>query len=182
VRGIRPLVQGRRKGAPGHSRTQQLLVDAEQVHATPCCAICGGILDESHQSRAHNARYELELVLADGGGYGLVLRQTKHTYLETLCPCGHWSRALPGRCDGEATWTVKLSEWHLAGPTLVTVICAMTQRMRLSRAKVREFSSDWLGLTLSTATINQCVHEAACAVEPVVERQQGKCPPSEAGG
>jgi hypothetical protein len=160
---------GRRKGAPGHCRTQQLAVDAEEVHAPACCAICGRLLDESHQRRAHNARYELEL--HDGGGYGLVLRQTKHTYVETLCPCGHWSRALPGRCDDEATWTVKLSEWHLAGPTLVAFICALTQRMRLSRAKVREFLSDWLGLSLSTATINQCVHEAARAVEPVVEQE-----------
>jgi hypothetical protein len=64
-----------------------------------------------------------------------------------------------------------LSEWHLAGPTLVAFICALTQRMRLSRARVREFLADWLGLSLSTATINQCVHEAARAVEPVVEQE-----------
>ena len=53
---------GRRKGAPGHSRTQQLPVDAEEVHAPHGCAICGRILDASHEHRAHNARYELELV------------------------------------------------------------------------------------------------------------------------
>jgi transposase len=46
---------GRRKGAPGHSRTQQLPVDAEQPHAPHSCAICGGPLDESQQSRPHNA-------------------------------------------------------------------------------------------------------------------------------
>ena len=43
--------------------------------------------------------------------------------------------------------------------------------MRLSRARVREFLSDWLGLQLSTATINQCIHEAGRAVEPVVEEE-----------
>jgi transposase len=66
---------------------------------------------------------------------------------------------------------VELTEWHLAGPTLVAFICALTQRMRLSRAQVREFLSDWLGLSLSTSTINQCIHEAARAVEPVVEEE-----------
>ena len=162
---------GRRKGAPGHSRTQQLPVDAEQPHAPHGCAICGGPLDELRQSRPHNAHYVLDLVPPTDGGSGLVLRQTKHIYFETLCPCGHWTRALPGRCDEEATGSVKLSECHLAGPMLVAFICALTQRMRLSRAKVREFLSDWLGLSLSTALINQCVHEAARALEPVVEQE-----------
>ena len=162
---------GRRKGAPGHSRTQQLPIDAEQPHAPHCCAICGEPLDASHQGRPHNAHYVLDLVPPAGGGSGLVVRQTKHIYCETLCRCGHWSRALPGRCDQDASWSVKLSECHLAGPTLVAFICALTQRMRLSRAKVREFLSDWLGLSLSTALINQCVHEAARAVEPVVEQE-----------
>ena len=162
---------GRRKGAPGHSRTQQLSVDAEAVHAPPCCAICGHLLDDSHEQRAHNARYVLDLVPPAGGGSGLVVQQTKHVYLERRCPCGHWSRALPGRCEADTRWTVALSEWHLAGPTLVVFVCALSQRMRLSRAKVREFLSDWLGLSLSTALINQCVHEAARALEPVVEQE-----------
>jgi len=162
---------GRRPGAPGHSRTQQLPVAAEQPHAPDCCAICGRPLDASQPSRPHNARYVLDLVPPGDGGSGLVVQQTKHTYLETLCPCGHWSRALPGRCEEDERWTVQLSEWHLAGPTLVAFVCALTQRMRLSRAKVCEFLSDWLGLSLSTALINQCVHEAARAVEPVVEQE-----------
>jgi transposase len=162
---------GRRKGAPGHSRTQHLPVDAMQTHAPDRCAICGEALDESHESRAHNARYEIELIRPGAAGSGLVLHQTKHTYLERRCACGHWTRAQPGRCRDEAGWTVGLSEWHLAGPTLVAFICALTQRMRLSRALVAEFLSDWLGLSLSTATINQCIHEAGRAVEPIVENE-----------
>jgi transposase len=55
--------------------------------------------------------------------------------------------------------------------TALSFICALSLRMRLSRARVRELLSDWLGLSLSTATINQCVHEAARAVEPVVENE-----------
>ena len=162
---------GRRKGAPGHSRTQQLPIDAEVPHAPECCAGCAAALGESHQSRAHNARYEIELIRPGAGGNGLVVQQTKHLYFERLCACGHWTRAEPGRCAEDARWTVALSEWHLAGPTLVSFICALSLRMRLSRARVREFLSDWLGLSLSTAVINQCVHEAARAVEPVVEHE-----------
>jgi len=162
---------GRPKGAPGHSRTQQLPVDAECTHAPECCAGCSKPLNDSHESRAHNARYEIELIQPDDGGNGLVVHQSKHIYLERCCDCGHWTRAEPGRCAEGGEWSVALSEWHLAGPTLVAFICALTQRMRLSRARVREFLSDWLGLSLSTSTINQCVHEAARAVEAVVENE-----------
>ena len=162
---------GRRKGAPGHSRTQHLPVDVELTHAPDCCAGCGGALSASHPSRAHNAYYQIDLVRPGAAGTGLVLQQTKHTYLERQCGCGHWTRAEPGRCGEEADWTVTLTEWHLAGPTLVTFIVALTQRMRLSRARVQEFLHDWLGLKLSTATINQCIHEAGRAVEPVVETE-----------
>jgi transposase len=162
---------GRRKGAPGHGRTQRLPVDLEHVHAPACCAVCGQALDASHDARAHNARYQLDLVQPAAGGTGLVLQQTKHTYLERHCACGHWTRAEPGRCGEEAGWTVQLTEWHLAGPTLVVFIVALTQRMRLSRARVQEFLHDWLGLELSTSTINQCIHEAGRAVEPVVDAE-----------
>jgi len=36
---------------------------------------------------------------------------------------------------------------------------------------VQEFLLDRLGLKLSTATINQCIHEAGRAIEPVVETE-----------
>ena len=78
---------GRRKGAPGHSRTQQLPIDAEQPHAPHSCAICGGPLDESHQSRPHNAHYVLDLVPPAAGGSGLVVRQTKQQF-----PPKHYSQ------------------------------------------------------------------------------------------
>jgi transposase len=160
---------GRRQGAPGHGRTQRLPVDAEQVHAPACCAVCGQALDASHPTRAHNGHYQLDLIQPGANGTGLVLQQTKHIYLERQCACGHWTRAEPGRCADEEGWTVPLTEWHLAGPLLVAFIVALTQRMRLSRARVQEFLRDWLGLELSTATINQCIHEAGRAAEPVVD-------------
>ena len=68
-------------------------------------------------------------------------------------------------------WTVELTEWHLAGPMLVAFIASLAMRQRLSRKRIQEFLNDWLHLYLGTATINQCIHEAGRAVEPVVEEQ-----------
>jgi transposase len=160
---------GRRRGAPGHSRTQQLPVAAESVHRPACCAACGEALHAAPESRAHTARYEIDLIRPGADGTGLLVQQTKQTDLEVRCACGHWTRAQPGCADSEAEWTVALTEWHLAGPTLVAFICALAQRMRLSRARIRELLHDWLGLDLSVATINQCLHEAGRAVAPVVD-------------
>jgi hypothetical protein len=41
--------------------------------------------------------------------------------------------------------------------------------MHLSRRRIQEFLGDGFHLELSIATINQCIHEAARALEPVVE-------------
>jgi hypothetical protein len=95
--------------------------------------------------------------------------------MEVRCTCGHWTRAQPARAATEDHWTVELTEWHLAGPMLVALICSLALRMRLSRARIQELLHDWLGLELSTATINQCIHEAGCAVEPVVETEIINC-------
>jgi hypothetical protein len=76
AKGGRP---GRRKGAPGHSRMQHLPVDERRTHAPDRCAICGEALDEFHASRAHYARYEIDLIRPGAEGSGLVLHQTKHT-------------------------------------------------------------------------------------------------------
>ena len=128
-------------------------------------------LSEGCEQHASTARYEIELVQPGKGDTGLVLEQTKHIYLECQCPCGHGTRAQPARASAEAGWSVALTEWHLAGPLLVTFICALALRQRLSRARIQEFLRDWLGLHLGVATINQCIHEAGRAVEPVVEQE-----------
>ena len=41
--------------------------------------------------------------------------------------------------------------------------------MRLSRKRIQEFN-DWLGVWLSIGTINQCIHEAGRAMEPLEEQ------------
>ncbi len=162
-----PRRPGRQPGAPGVSRTQELPVTAERTHSPEQCACCGEPLGEGTPTRAYTARYEVDVVLSGAGMPGLVLTQTKHTYMESECACGHLTRAQPGRADAEGDWTVSLTEWHFVGPMLVALICALWH-MRLSRARIKLFLHDWLGLDLGVATINQCIHEAGRAVEPVV--------------
>jgi len=43
--------------------------------------------------------------------------------------------------------------------------------MCVPRRKIQALLRDWLRVDLSTSTINQCLHEAGRAVEPVVETQ-----------
>ncbi len=170
-RDTKPGRPGRREGAPGYSRTQQLPIDAERVHQPETCCGCSAVLDKACEQRAYTARYEIDLVRPDNGGNGLILVQTKHIHMESRCACGYWTREQPGRCSPEAGWSVELTEWHLAGPLPVSFICALALRQRLSRACIREFLHDWLGLDLGVATINQCIHEAGRAVAPVVENE-----------
>ncbi|CAK0769421.1 hypothetical protein CCP4SC76_5180024 [Gammaproteobacteria bacterium] len=100
-----------------------------------------------------------------------MVRQTKRLYLEDRCTCGHWTRAEPGRADAEEDWKVELTEWHLAGPMLVAPIYGLALRMRLSRARIQGFLRDCLGLELGMAVINQYIHEAGRAVDPVVQEE-----------
>jgi transposase len=115
-------------------------------------------------------RYVLEIETDPGAGLrGLQVHHDKHLYGEITCHCGHINRREPGRCPADLLWTVELSEWHLVGPLLVSLLVCLSHRMHLSRRRIQEFLRDWLGIELSTSTINQCLHEAGRAVEPIEE-------------
>jgi hypothetical protein len=161
---------GQREGASGHGRTVALAVTHEQTYSPEYCAICGDSFSENAPFRAYTARYEVEVV-TPASGTGIEISHIKHTYGERRCDCGHWSRAAPGRCASENGWQVELTEWHIAGPMLVALICSLSLRMRMSRARIQEFLHDWLGVYFCVATINQCIHEAGRAVEPTVENE-----------
>lgn len=165
-----PGKPGQRKGAPGYGRQVDLPVHREQIHRPEQCQHCGESFPAQAPSKAYTGRYELEVIAPRSGSPGLEILHTKHLYHERQCACGHVSRAEPGRCDKEDDWQVELTEWHLAGPTLVALICALSLRLRVSRRGCREFLADWLGVKLGIACINQCLHEAGRAVEPLVER------------
>jgi transposase-like protein len=166
-----PRRPGRRPGAPGHGRTQCLEVQAEQHHHPEVCAACGAALDEGHPERTVSAHYVIDLVVPEPGRCRLEAIQVKHLYHARQCVCGHWSGAEPATAAAETEWRVGLSERHLVGPRLVALICALSLRLRLSRRRVQEFLAQWLGLALSAATINQCLHEAGRALTPVLEEQ-----------
>jgi hypothetical protein len=166
-----PAPAGQRPGAPGHGRTQCLAVHEERHHHPEICAACGASLFAAADERAVSAHYVIDLILPGSGRTGLEAIQIKEVYHARRCGCGHWSATAPKEVGQEDGWTVRLSERHLAGPLLVALICALALRMRLSRRRIQEFLCDWLGLSLSIATINQCLHEAGRAVAPVVEEQ-----------
>jgi hypothetical protein len=162
---------GQRPGAPGHGRVQQLPIEQTHHHHPAACAGCGAPLSTPDMGRAHAGYLVIDLRPPSSERAGLEVFQSKHLYYEHVCCCGHRSRAEPGHSGDDPAWTVPLSERHLAGAMLVALICALSLRMRLSRRRIQEFFADWFGLQLSVATINQCLHEAGRAVEPVVEQQ-----------
>ncbi|MEF8767027.1 IS66 family transposase [Candidatus Accumulibacter contiguus] len=164
----KPKKAGRRPGAAGHSRQVSLPVSDTVIHAPEFCAGCDEALDPAGFI-ACNGLYVLDIEAEPSAGLrGLRVRHDKHVYGEISCGhCGHVNRSEPGRCPAEPGWTVGLSEWHLVGPLLVSLLVCLSHRMHLSRRRTQEFLRDWLGIALSTSTINQCIHEAGRAVEPI---------------
>ena len=162
---------GRQPGAQGYGRTTTLPVTEHRIHKPSHCAACNRRLDEHTDFVGFTARYELELDIGKPEQPGLRVRHIKHAYYQAGCSCGHQTRAEPGRCDDEAQWSVKLSEWRLCGPRLASLIVCMTFHLRVSRRNIQAFFADWLHIDLSPGTINACIHELGRAVEPVVQDQ-----------
>lgn len=155
---------GKQKGAQGHGRKVELVVTGIKLHRAEECAACGAKLGEE---AAFEARIGLYVLDVEMGQPGLQVSQVKHLYGDSLCSCGHKTRTEPGRCEKEKGWTVELTEWHLVGPTLVSLIVCLSLRMRMSRPRIQEFLQDWLGINLSVGVINQSLTEGGRAAEPV---------------
>lgn len=168
----KPLAKpsGKRPGQPGHWRTQPIEAQGEVDHDPTICQACGAPLDASHRQRQDGAHYVYDL---DRAGQALRVTCLKHRYFVGRCGCGHETVARPGtgrtsQIEGRKR-NLTLTERCLVGPTLAALIAALSLRHRLSRAKVREFLLDWLGLELGPATIERCIHEFGLACEPVVD-------------
>ena len=160
---------GKQPGAPGYGREQKIALTAEEHHYPANCARCDR---ESKQAaaKAYTAFETIDLEWADQEKPGIRLTNTKHTYYETVCECGHCTQQAPHRqVSHQLTPTILLSEWRLVGPGLAALIVCLTYRMRLSRARVQEFLSDWLGLEISVGTIHATLHESGAAALPVEE-------------
>lgn len=165
-RGRQKKKQGKQAGAKGHGRKVELSVTEVKVHRAEECAMCGNKLGEEAEFKAQTGLYVLDVEMEEPG---LSVSHVKHVYGDTTCSCGHVNRTEPGRCAPEAGWDVALTEWHLVGPTLVSLIVCLSLRLRLSRARIQEFLNDWLGIYLSIGVINQSIVEGGRATEPLEE-------------
>lgn len=141
-----------------------LPVTDEKEHRAAECAACGTGLGKEAPFVARTGLYVLDVKMANPG---LKVSHIKHVYGDTSCSCGHVTQSKPGRCPAEKDWDVELSEWHLVGPMLASLIICLSLRMRLSRPRIQEFLHDWLGIYLSVGVLNQTITEGGRACEPV---------------
>jgi transposase len=163
---------GKQKGAKGCGRTEYPPVTGIVIHKAQECAACGGgTLDEESEFVARYGHYEIDIEVGNDKEPGIRVKNTKHIYGDTTCSCGHVSQTKPHRCEKESDWSVELTEWHLVGPMLMSFICFLFCRMKMSRPRIRELLIEWLHLPLSVGTINQCIHESGRAGAPVVDQQ-----------
>jgi transposase len=120
---------------------------------------------------ARTGFYVIDIKEHDNQHWGVELECTLHHYGETGCRCGHQTQLMPGQGDGyesdNGTVTTRLNEWRLIGPRLASLIVFLTYRMRLSRARVKEFLQEWFGFRIATGTIDNCLRESALAVLPI---------------
>jgi hypothetical protein len=155
---------GRQPGAKGFGRTEELPITGEEIHKAENCVGCGKVLGEDAPFEKRTGSYTLDI---KKGELGLEVTNTLHLYGITGCVCGHWTESKPGRCEPEEAWNVEITEWHLVGPTLASLIICLSLRMRLSRPRIREFLADWLGISLSKGCISKCIAEGGRAAAPL---------------
>jgi hypothetical protein len=159
---------GKQPGAPGYGRKVALPVTHTQDHHPSHCAVCRTAFDDNTPRIAITGLYVLDIETAQNNP-GIDVIHTKHMYYELTCGCGHKTRTLPGRCDAEDGCSVHITEWHVCGPMLVSLIVCLSKRFHLSRRSIQEFLSDWLGIQLSKGVINKNILEAGRAVAPLEE-------------
>ncbi len=162
---------GKQVGAPGFGRQQKIPTQREEIHKAEWCATCDAMIPADSPFTARIAYYVLDLAFGSPEQPGLQLLCSKHIFGDATCGCGHITRSDPGTGERHVVEGRKeatcLSEWRLVGPMLAAFIVALALRMRLSRSRIKEFLSDWLGLELSTGTVDRCIREAGLAADPV---------------
>ena len=162
-----PRKPGKQPGAKGFGRQQKIAITDYKEHFPEICECCHQPLND-HFKKAYTAFETIDIVWADEKTPGLRLTNTKHTYYEITCSCGHITLKEPHRSNFHGTLQgISYSQWRLVGPGLVSLIICLTYRMRLSRERVQEFLCDWLGLQLSVGTINNALHESGAAAMPI---------------
>lgn len=158
---------GRQPGAKGHGRTQQFAIDETIPHYPEHCAVCGLALTHE-DAHAYTGWDEIEIAASVAGQAGLRLQVNRHLLHASTCGCGHVTRAPHYTAPDDPCWDkVALGQWRLIGPRLGGAIVFLALRMRLSRARIREFFIELFGLQLSTGVIDETIREAGRAVAPL---------------
>ena len=166
--GSTPRKPGKQPGAQGFGREQKITVHHYEPHYPDQCVLCDNVFNTNHSGVAYTAFDTLTLKWGDLSQPGIVVVNTRHTYYECACPCGHVTQAAPLRQPPDNLLPgVELSQWRLIGSSLAALIVCLSFRLRLSRPRIREFLHDWLGITLSVGSINKAIHESGRAAMPL---------------
>lgn len=160
---------GKQPGAQGFWRSKTPVPEKIVPHYPTVCAGCGGSALK-RSDRPHMGFYVFELEKTD---MGIRICCTLEHYYGAVCECGHETKARPGEgvvseLEGRKK-DLKLTEYSMVGPMLVSFIAALSVRHKMSRVKIREFLAYWLGLELAVGTIDKSIREAGVACFPVVE-------------
>ena len=163
-----PRKPGRQLGSQGFGRTQQLAVTDTTPHFCGCCSACNE--DLTSVEKAYTGFHTVNIEFGSTDAPGVRLTNTLNLYYMGLCPkCGLENRTEPWRAPADnSDWKkVGMTEWRLVGPDLAALIVYLSMDMRVTRRKVKQFLWDVFGLSLSTGTLQNCMMEAARALEPV---------------
>ena len=158
---------GKQPGAKGFGRTQQLAYTEATPHHPDSCAGCS--LPLPHDGNvAFTAWDAIDIAEKVAGHAGLLLQVNRHTLYASTCSCGHVTRAAHHVAPDDPFWDkVALGQWRLVGPRLAGAIVFLALRMRLSRARIREFFIELFDLQLSTGVLDETIREAGRAVAPL---------------
>ena len=158
---------GKQVGAQGFGRTQKLAHTHVDAHHPDTCAGCGNGLPHD-AAVAYTGWDEIDIAEKVAGQVGLCLQVTRHTLYACPCSCGHVTRAPHHVAPDDPFWDkVALGQWRLIGPRLAGAIVFLAMRMRLSRARIREFFFELFDLQLSTGVLDETIREAGRAVAPL---------------
>ena len=93
-----PRKPGKQLGAKGFGRTQKLAITHYQDHFPETCGCCQQPLNATIK-KASTAFETIDLEWADEKTPGIRLTNTKHTYYEISCYCGHITQKEPHRSN-----------------------------------------------------------------------------------
>lgn len=166
--GITHRKPGKQPGGKGFGRTQKMTVHQHEHHYPTECVLCHRKDSFKNPGMAYTAFDSISIRWGDQHQPGIEVVNTRHTYYECECACGHITQAAPLRQPPDTLLpNVELSQWRLIDSSLATLIVCLSFRMRLSRPRIREFLHDWLGITLSVGSINKALHESGRAAMPL---------------